>query len=224
MVESRVDELRRPAVAGRAEWWCRWGRTVGVVGAVLGVFYAVFVRFYQAAGGRIGMAGSVLRDPATAQMASYAAGLLILLGAAACVVLTHPGARRLGGRDAPATIVAVLCATPALLGGLFGMIHGIGGGTTHLMELMGMVSISYPAEAWAVHDVIGGDVWTVLFYEPWFLAMGLSLVLSVGVYVRQIGVGPRLLRIAGWTCAVVVVLGAAVSIWMVLSHRVLVIG
>ncbi|MFK9092778.1 hypothetical protein [Bacillus salipaludis] len=47
------------------------------LGCIWAVMYAVFVRFYQAAGGTLGILGQV-EDPKGMYMASYIAGVLIM--------------------------------------------------------------------------------------------------------------------------------------------------
>src|SRR5579859_443672 len=93
-------------------------RLAGIAGIVLGVGYAVFVRFYQAAGGTIGLDGP---RPPGLSWASYTAGVAILVGAAACAVLTMPSLRTVPawspiarGRRAPRWAVIAFCAVPAL--------------------------------------------------------------------------------------------------------------
>src|SRR5918999_1410671 len=54
-------------------------RSAGLWGLGLAVFYAVFVRFYQAAGGRIGLPARIT-EPERMQQASYVAGLVVLVG------------------------------------------------------------------------------------------------------------------------------------------------
>lgn len=61
----------------------RRGAQVGIAGFVLGVGYALFVRFYHAAG-RDGFGTVASVASPEAQWASYRAGLLILVGAIAC--------------------------------------------------------------------------------------------------------------------------------------------
>jgi hypothetical protein len=200
----------------------------GVWGLVLAVLYAVLVRFYQASGGTIGLAGSVPRYPDRLQAASYAAGVLILLGGLACLLLSAPFLRRfpgwlplVGGRSVPAAVTTVLCAAPALAGGLYAIVHGIAGWTT---KLLGLVEIHYPVEAWARIDVTGMDVWSLLFYEPWFLAMDTCLVLSLGAFARASGARPSTLRRTGTLCGVIVGLGAVAMTAAILADARWVVG
>jgi hypothetical protein len=211
----------------------RPARTVsraGAWGLVLAVFYAVFVRFYQAAGGTVGMGGSVPRGLPNFQFASFLAGVLILLGGAACVVLTSPQLRRaptslpvIGGREVSAALVIPLCAAPTLLGGLYAIIHGIGGMVTKLLGLLGIVEIPFPAEAWVTVDMVALSLWDLLFYEPWFLAMGLCLLLSLRSYALDKGVRPGAVRAAGRACAALVAVGSAGFMWMIVTDNVVVI-
>lgn len=216
---------------GRPARAVRTASRAGAWGLALAVFYAVFVRFYQAAGGTIGLGGSAPADPAALQAASYAAGLLILLGGVACLMLGYPLARcwpawvpGVGARAVTPWLLVPLCAVPALVGGLFAVVHGLGGWSTKFLELVGVIDIAYPADAWVTLDVTAMDLWSVLFYEPWFLAMGVSLCLSVRAYARSLGIGEKALRRATRGCLGLVAAGTAVTVWMVVFDHVLVVG
>ena len=169
----------------------------GSWGFALAVGYAVFVRFYQAAGGRIGLNGDPGPD---VEWASYVAGLLVLVGGAACLVLTRKQLRTvprwvpgLAGREAPRRLVAALCVAPTLLGGVLAVAHGAGGGLAKALELAGAGRASIHPDATAPEPVVVDAVWEVLFYEPWFTAMGVCLLLSAVRYC-QARMTPRTVR------------------------------
>jgi len=152
------------------------------------------------------------------------------VGGAACVVLTSPQLRRaptslpvIGGREVSAALVIPLCAASALLGGLYAIIHGIGGMVTKLLGLLGIVDIPFPAEAWVTVDMVALSLWDLLLYEPWFLAMGLCLLLSLRSYALDKGVRPGAVRAAGRACAALVAVGSAGFMWMIVTDNVVVI-
>ena len=131
------------------------------------------------------------------QWASYVAGLLILLGGGACLVLTRRGWRTLprwaGGQEVSPWLVAPLVLGPVLLGAVVAIGHGAGGGLAKLMEMAG-------AGTATIHPGAGpsGLVdlrWEVLFYQPWFLAMGICLLLCGHGYLRSAGFSPRSVRL-----------------------------
>ncbi|GIG71482.1 hypothetical protein [Phytomonospora endophytica] len=210
--------LRRtpgPAVA----WW----------GFGVAAFYAIAVRFYQAAGGEIGMAGEMLPEHAAgAGMASYLAGLLILLGGVACLYLGLPEVRRIprwfpvgGGREIPGVLLRPLCLTPVLVGAVFAVAHAFVGTTTKAAALLGVMEIPYP-DVWAWIDEDATAWWDLAFYEPCFLLLGVFLHLSAVRYLRATGRE----AVARWTTVVSAVCAvgfAAVGIWMVASDKVLVL-
>lgn len=204
---------------------------VGAWGFGLAVFYAVFVRFYQGAGGTAGLGGSVPADPAGLQSASYQAGVLILVGGVACLYLASPAVRHfpfwvpvLGGRPIRARVLAPLCATPSLLGGLYAIIHGLSGLVTSALSLAGVAEVAIPAGAWVSYDRTALDVWGLVLYEPWFLAMGLCLVLCVRRYARDLGVREQLVRQIARVSVVLVAAGTAATVWMMLKDHGFVVG
>lgn len=204
---------------------------VGAWGLGLAVFYAVFVRFYQGAGGTIGLGGSVPAHPDTLQFASYLAGLLILLGGVVSLVLSWPqlrhfplGLPRIGGRPVPVALLAPLGAAPALLGGLYAIVHGISGWVAKSLDLAGVAQVRIPPDGWDRYDRTAMDVWELVLYEPWFLAMGIALVLSVRQYARDVGLRDVVIRRAARVSFLVVAAGSAVTSWMMLAGHAIVIG
>lgn len=202
----------------------------GVWGLLLAVFYAVFVRFYQAAGGTIGLGGSVPRDLPTFQFTSFVAGVVILLGGVACLVLTTPRLRRApawlpmsGGREVPAALLVPLCAVPVLVGGLYAVVHGLGGGVTKLLALLGVAQVPLPTEAWVNLDPVALFLWDLLLYEPWFLAMGVCLLLSLRRYATDEGVSRTAIQRAGRVCTALVAVGTTAFVWMIVTDNLLVL-
>ncbi|MCX4803074.1 hypothetical protein ACFWWM_42230 [Streptomyces sp. NPDC058682] len=170
------------------------GTRAGYWGFGLAVGYAVFVRFYQGAGGMIGVPGTSKPETLPSwYMANYVAGLVILLGGVACLFLTQSRVRTiprwsplLPGEQIPRPLMLVACLSPVLLGGIFSVTHGVAGGFTHLLELCGAIEIDYPDE-WETLNVTSMNLWNILFYEPWFIAMGICLLGSALQYLRDTG-------------------------------------
>lgn len=126
-------------------------------------------------------------------MANYVAGLLILVGGLACLFLTQPRIRLIPGRSPvlagkpiPRPLMLIGCLSPVLLGGVFAVAHGIAGIITQSMELCGVIHVDYPSD-WVTLDVTELNLWSIFFYEPWFLAMGICLIFSALEYLRDTG-------------------------------------
>jgi hypothetical protein len=183
-------------------------RAAGAWGLGLAVFYAVFVRFYQAAGGRIGLPERIT-DPDRVRFASYLAGLLILVGGAACVVLTR---RRTAALPRPLVLVAVVA--PVVAGGVFALAHGVAGVVMNVLDLTGVLTLDKPLLADPTPAVRAADAWwNILFYQPWFVAMGVCLLLCARAYARAAGFGPSTVRRA----AIGAYAGAAVCTALILA-------
>lgn len=203
---ARVPDTAAPATRNQARNWS----AAGGWGFALGVGYAVLVRFYQAAGGEIGLAGKIREQHVhSLQMVSYLSGLVILAGAGACVTLAYPRFRifprwvpRVGGTEAPRGLVRGVVLAPALIGGTYAIGHWLTGTLTKILDLTGVVTIEIP-DAWVTRDRVAADLWEIFFYEPWFFAMGACLVLSGLQYARDSGVSRRAVRIVGTVMLVV---------------------
>lgn len=167
-------------------------RAAGAWGLGLAVFYAVFVRFYQAAGGRIGLPDEITGADRF-HFASYLAGLLILVGGAACVVLTRRWTPAL-----PRPLVLVTVVAPVVAGGVFALAHGVAGVIMNILDLTGVLTLDKPLLADPTPAVRAADAWwNILFYQPWFAAMGVCLLLCARVYAKAAGFGPSTVRRAG---------------------------
>ncbi|QVQ53652.1 hypothetical protein J4H86_07985 [Spiractinospora alimapuensis] len=216
-----VRENRRDAVAATGPREDDRWRAAGLWGAGLAAGYAVLVRFYQAAGGEIGLSGTMKEEFAAGfGMASYAAGLLILLAGLACLVLTRPALRRVPRRSPVAAggavspwILGPLCLAPVVAGGAYAVSHAISGTITKGMDLVNPGTVNYP-DVWANLDRTSVALWDIFLYEPWFLAMGVCLLLSAWRYLRDHGASDALLRRLALGCVVVVVGLAAFSVWL----------
>ncbi|MDQ0698841.1 hypothetical protein QF048_005283 [Streptomyces sp. W4I9-2] len=201
---AEAEETRDPDTPPAARNQVRNWSAAGGWGFALGVGYAVLVRFYHAAGGEIGVAGKVSEQyVATLHMVSYLTGLVILVGAGACLVLAYRQFRvfprwvpRVGGTEAPHGLVRAVVLAPALFGGTYAIGHWMTGTLTKILDLTGVITVEI-SEAWVTRDRVAGDLWEIFFYEPWFLAMGACLVLSGLQYARDSGVSRRAVRIVG---------------------------
>lgn len=193
----------------------------GLAGFIVAVWYSVFIRFYQSAGGMIGVT-----EPMTAgfRWASYTAGLMILVGAAACLYLTQPGLRAMPawsairpGAEVPRVVSVICCAIPTSVAAIVAVGHGAGGGLAKALEAAGIGVASIHGGAAATSAA--GLAWELLVYEPWFVLFGLFLGWSVIGFLRQSGVHAatvtrvRVALILGCVAYSVVVLLAMLRHW-----------
>jgi hypothetical protein len=194
-------------------------RVAGAWGLGLAVFYAVFVRFYQAAGGRIGLPEQIT-NAGRFHLASYLAGLLILVGGAACVVLTRRWTPAL-----PRPLVLVTVVAPVVTGGVFALAHGVAGVVMNVLDLTGVITLDKPLLADPTPAVRAADAWwNILFYQPWFAAMGACLLLCALAYARAVGIRPRTIRRAGIAVAAVTAAGIALTLVAVATGTRVVVG
>jgi Protein of unknown function (DUF3995) len=170
----------------------RWAAYAAFVWAVT---YAVGVRFYQASGGRAGLAGT-FEDPAGMRRASLVAGIVILVAGVGCLALVRPWGRR---------IPRPLIVYPALAGAVFTMAHAITAYVTKPLHALGVVHLDF--KGWATLDEGALIRWDLLFYEPWFLVFGILVTLGVVHHHRRTGGSEReLRRLLGLTGLATVVL------------------
>jgi hypothetical protein len=160
----------------------------------LAIAYAVGVRGYQGLGGTLGLPGT-LEDQAAGQRASLLAGAFILLVGIGALALVRPWGTRL-----PRALVIV----PALTGAGFAMAHALTAYVTKPLHLLGVIDIEF--RGWVHVDEGALIAWDLLFYEPWFLALGVLVVLGVLHHHRRTGGSPsarrRLVALTAlWTIA-----------------------
>lgn len=154
------------------------------VGCLWAIMYAVFVRFYQSAGGQIGMSGQ-LKDPEGFYTASYIAGVIIMFCGLVLIALVKPWSRvvpdwvpLIGGKKINRLIILI----PTLLCTAFLIAHGISGIITKALLLTGFITIDFPG--WLVLDVRSLALWDLLLYEPWFIIMGIFAGLTAAHYAQ----------------------------------------
>ncbi len=128
--------------------------------------YAVAVRGYQGAGGTLGLPGT-FEDPAGMRRASLVAGAGILLAGLGALALVRPWGLRL-----PRGLVIV----PALAGSALAMAHALTAYVTKPLHLLGAIELDF--KGWAHVDEGALIWWDLLFYEPWFLGLGVLVTLG----------------------------------------------
>ncbi len=168
------------------------------------VAYAVFVRGYQGLGGTVGVAGT-FEDPAAMRRASLVAGAGILLVGFGALALVRPWGLRL-----PRWLAIV----PALTGSAYAMAHALTAYVTKPLHALGVVHLQF--HGWATRDETAQFLWDLLFYEPWFLGLGVLVTLGAVHHHRRSGgsvrAGRRLialtalatLALTAFSCALVV--------------------
>jgi hypothetical protein len=141
--------------------------------------YAIFVRGYQGLGGTVGLAGT-FEDPAGMQRASLIAGAGILLVAFGELALVRPWGLRL-----PRWVVIV----PALVGSSYAAAHALTTYVTKPLDALGVLELEF--HGWATRDQSAQFLWDLLFYEPWFLGLGVLTTLGTVHYYRRTGGSTR---------------------------------
>jgi hypothetical protein len=158
------------------------------IGCLVAFLYAVFVRFYHAAGGTIGMPFE-MKDPSILYMGSYIAGLAIMFCGFVLIALVKPWSRiiplrvpLIGGKKIHPLILLI----PTLFGTAFLLTHGVSGMITKSLLLANVITIDFPALVEVdVHELV---LWDLFFYEPWFLFMGIMAGLTAAYYAQASGI------------------------------------
>jgi hypothetical protein len=159
------------------------------VGCIWALMYAVFIRFYQAAGGTFGLDGQP-KDPKGFHMASYIAGIIIMLCGFILIGLVKPW-----GRVVPKRVPLIggikihrfLILIPTLLCTAFLIAHGAAGIITRALHLAGVITL-HDFPGFVILDVDKMALWELLIYEPWFLIMGILAGLTAAHYALASGV------------------------------------
>jgi hypothetical protein len=157
------------APAGRSLAWAAY--------AAFGwaVAYALAVRGYQGLGGTLGLPGT-FEDPDAVRRASLLAGAGILLVGVGALALIRPWGLRL-----PRWLVIV----PALTGSAYAAAHALSAYVTKPLHLLGVIDIEF--RGWAHLDEHALIAWDLLFYEPWFLGLGVLVTLGTLHHHRRTG-------------------------------------
>ena len=167
-----VAAPRKPLVATLRGGSLAWA---GYAASAWAVAYAVGVRGYQGLGGTLGLAGT-FEDPDAMRQASLIAGLGILLVAIGALALVRPWGLRL-----PRWLVIV----PALTGSVYAMTHALTAYVTKPLHALGVVELRF--DGWAQRDETAQFLWDLLFYEPWFLGLGVLVTLGTLHHHRRTG-------------------------------------
>src|SRR5918997_493353 len=159
----------RRSLAPRSSAWA------GYAAFVWAATYAIGVRGYHGLGGTLGLAGT-FEDPEGMRRASLVAGLGILLVGFAALAFVRPWGLRLPRR---------LVIIPALAGSAYAMAHALTAYVTKPLHALGVVELRF--EGWAERDETAQFLWDLLFYEPWFLGLGILVTLGAVHHYRRTG-------------------------------------
>lgn len=185
---------RRAAPAPRPPRSLAWA---GYAASAWAVAYAIGVRGYQGLGGTIGLGGT-FEDPEGMRRASLHAGVAILLVGVGALAFVRPWGLR---------IPRWLVIGPALAGSAFAAAHALTAYVTKPLHLLGVVHLEFPG--WAQRDETAQFLWDLLFYEPWFLGLGILVTLGALHHHRRTGGSARAARrLAGATAAATLALTA----------------
>jgi hypothetical protein len=147
----------------------------GYAASAWAIAYAIGVRGYHGLGGTVGLAGT-FEDPAAMRRASLLAGLGILLVGIGALALVRPWGLRLPGR---------LVVIPALAGSAYAMAHALTAYVTKPLHALGVIRLEF--DGWASRDESAQFAWDLLFYEPWFLGLGVLVTLATLHHHRRTG-------------------------------------
>lgn len=176
------------------EKWTKKAVWPAYLGCLWAVMYAVFVRFYQAAGGTAGLPGQY-SNPEALQMASYYAGVLIMACGFVLIALVKTWGRVvphwvpfIGGKNIHRLFILIptLSCTAILIA------HGISGMITKALLLAEIITIQFTG--WVTLDVKSLALWSLFVYEPWFLIMGILSGLTASHYSLASGLSLRAFR------------------------------
>ena len=143
--------------------------------SALAIAYAIGVRGYQGLGGRIGISGT-FEDPAGFERASLHAGAFLLLVGIGALAFVRPWGLRLPRR---------LVIAPALAGSVFAIAHALTAYVSKPLHLLGATDLEF--RGWRTLDEGDAIAWDLLFYEPWFLALGLLVTAGALHHHRRTG-------------------------------------
>jgi hypothetical protein len=192
IVSNKASSEQRLNAFERFTKTSAWPAYAGCIWAVL---YAVFVRFYQAAGGSIGIPGQP-KDPEGFYMVSYISGVIIMFCGFVLIALIKPWGKVvpnwipfIGGRKIHRLIILI----PTLFCTVYLIAHGVTGMITKALFLAGVITINLQPY-WIAIDMHSLALWDLLLYEPWFLILGILVGLSAAHYAQASGVPLSTLR------------------------------
>ena len=149
--------------------------------------YALCVRLYQGLGGTVGLAGA-FEDPDTMRRASLIAAGGILLVGVASLALVRPWGLRLPRR---------LVIAAALAGSSYAAAHALTAYVTKPLHAAGVIELQF--HGWATRHEAAQFAWDLLFYEPWFLGLGVFVTLGALHHHRRTGGSARAAARLAWT-------------------------
>lgn len=155
----------------------------GYAASLWAISYAIGVRGYQGLGGMVGISGT-FEDPAGMRQASLIAGAGIFLVGLGALALVRPWGLRF-----PRWLVIV----PALTGSAYAMAHALTAYITKPLHALGVVELRF--DGWATRHQTGQFLWDLLFYEPWFLGLGVLVTLGAIHHHRRTGGSARTERL-----------------------------
>jgi hypothetical protein len=147
----------------------------GYAASAWAIAYAVLVRGYQGLGGTLGLAGT-FEDPEAMRRASLIAGAGILLVGLGALAFVRPWGLRL-----PRWLVIV----PALIGSAYAAAHALTAYVTKPLDALGIVHLQF--HGWEHRNETAQFLWDLLFYEPWFLGLGVLVTLGALHHHRRTG-------------------------------------
>jgi hypothetical protein len=182
MVTTTTTPSRHPAAsrAGAPRRSLAWAAYAACGWAVA---YAIGVRGYQGLGGTLGLAGT-FKDPEAMRRASLLAGAGIFLVGLGALAFVRPWGLRL-----PRWLVIA----PALAGSAYAAAHALTAYVTKPLHLLGVVHLRF--DGWAHRGQHAQFLWDLLFYEPWFLGLGILVTLGALHHHRRTGGSPRVGRL-----------------------------
>ena len=161
------------ALRGRSLAWA------GYAAFAWAAAYAIGVRGYHGLGGTVGLAGT-FEDPDGMRQASLIAGAGILLVGVGALAFARPWGLRL-----PRWLVIV----PALAGSAYAAAHALTAYVTKPLHVLGVVELRF--DGWAQRDETAQFLWDLMFYEPWFLGLGVLVTLGAVHHHRRTGGSAR---------------------------------
>ena len=164
-----VPAARHSPLQARSLAWA------GYAASAWAIAYAVFVRGYQGLGGTLGLSGT-FQDPEAMRRASLIAGALILLVGLGALAFVRPWGLRL-----PRWLVIV----PALTGSAYAAAHALTAYVTKPLHALGVVQLQF--HGWAERHETSQFLWDLVFYEPWFLGLGVLVTLGALHHHRRTG-------------------------------------
>jgi hypothetical protein len=177
----------------------------GYAAAAWAIGYALLVRVYQGLGGTVGLAGT-FDDPDGFRRASLTAAAFLALVGIGALAFVRPWGLRL-----PRWLVIV----PALAGSAYAAAHALTGYLTKLLDLAGLVELDF--KGWATLDKGELIAWDLLFYEPWFLGLGVLVTLGAVHHYRRSGGSKRGEQLLIATTVAAALALAGLSIALVIS-------